>query len=150
MESWHGSKFSKYLTLEIIIEFNGWNVELVAVEVGNREYCSKSVLFCFKNLGFNNTLISRTIKKLEQIFFGMFFLYIAGLKLIIFMFISQNDNAQNLLTFWYPFKNFLQGSRWPSRQTQVEIAVINMAWLRLSPWQWPKVGCVAARGQIKV
>ena len=74
-------------------------MELVAVEVGNREYCSKSVLCCFKNLGFNNTLISRTIKKLEQIFFGMFFLYIAGLKLIIFMFISQNDNAQNLLTF---------------------------------------------------
>ena len=81
MESWHGTKFSKYLTLKIIIEFNGWHVELFAVEVGNREYCSKSVLCCFKKLGFNNTLISRTIRKLEQIFFGMFFLYIAGLKL---------------------------------------------------------------------
>lgn len=68
-----------------------------ALEVGARGYCS--VLCCFKKLGFNNTLISRTIKKLEQIFFGMFFLYIAGLKLVIFMFISQNDNAQNLLTF---------------------------------------------------
>ena len=37
-----------------------------AVEVGARRYCSKSVLCCFKKLGFSNTLIRNTIKKLSK------------------------------------------------------------------------------------
>ena len=37
-------------------------MELFAVEVGARGYCSRSVLCCFKKLGFNNKLIRNTIK----------------------------------------------------------------------------------------
>ena len=40
-------------------------MELFAV-VGARGYCSKSVLCCFKKLGFSNTLIRNTIKKLSK------------------------------------------------------------------------------------
>ena len=56
-ESWHGTKINKYLALKTIIESKGWCVELLAVEVGVRGYCSKSVLCCFKKLGFSNKLI---------------------------------------------------------------------------------------------
>ena len=66
MESWHGTKINKYLVLKTIIKSKGWCVELFAVEVGARGYCSKSVLCCFKKLGFNNKLIRNTIKKLSQ------------------------------------------------------------------------------------
>ena len=66
MESWLGTKMSKYLPLKGIIEFKGWGVELFAVEVGARGYCSKSVLCCFKKLGFNNKLIRNTINKLSK------------------------------------------------------------------------------------
>ena len=50
-------KINKYLALKTTIESNGWSVELFAVEVGARGYCSKSVLCCLRKLGFNNTLI---------------------------------------------------------------------------------------------
>ena len=43
MESWHSTKINKYLALKTIIESNGWCVELFAVEVAARGYCSKSV-----------------------------------------------------------------------------------------------------------
>ena len=36
------------------------------MEVGARGYCSKSFLCCVKKLGFNNTLIRNTIKKLSK------------------------------------------------------------------------------------
>ena len=39
---------------------------IFAVGVGARGYCSKSVLCCFKKLGFNNTCIRNTIKKLSK------------------------------------------------------------------------------------
>ena len=64
MESWHGANINKYSVLKTIIESKGWCVELFAVEVGARGYCSKSVLCCFKKLGFNNKLIRSTIKNL--------------------------------------------------------------------------------------
>ena len=67
MESWHGTKINKYLTLKAIIECKGWCVELFAVEVGARGYCSKSVLSCFKKLGFNNKPIRNAIKKLSNL-----------------------------------------------------------------------------------
>ena len=66
MQSWHSTKINKYLALKTVIESNGWCVELFAVEVGARGYCSKSVLCCFKKLGFNNTCIRNTIKKLSK------------------------------------------------------------------------------------
>ena len=41
-------------------------MELSAVEVGTSGYYSKSVLCCFKKLGFKNKLIRNTIKKLRK------------------------------------------------------------------------------------
>ena len=41
-------------------------MELFAVEVGARRYCSKSVSCCVKKLGFNNTLIRNNIKKFSK------------------------------------------------------------------------------------
>ena len=66
MESWHGTKINKYSALKTIIESKGWCVELFAVEIGARGYCSMSVLCCFKKLGFNNKPIRNTIKKLSR------------------------------------------------------------------------------------
>ena len=57
---------NKYLALKTIIESNGWYVKLFAMIVGARGYSSKSVLCCFKKLGFSNTLIRNTIKKLSK------------------------------------------------------------------------------------
>ena len=34
MEAWHNAKISKYMPLKSVIENNGWNVDLFAVEVG--------------------------------------------------------------------------------------------------------------------
>ena len=34
MQSWHSTKIYKYLALKTVIEYNGWCVELFAVEVG--------------------------------------------------------------------------------------------------------------------
>ena len=66
IKSWHSTKIHKYLALKTIIQSNGWRGEPFAVEVGDRGYCSKSVLCCFKKLGFSNTLIRSTIKKLSK------------------------------------------------------------------------------------
>ena len=60
MESWHSTKINKYLALKTIIESNGCCVKVFAVEVGARGYCSRSVLCCFKKLGFSNALIKNT------------------------------------------------------------------------------------------
>ena len=67
MESWHNSKMSKYSPLKTVIELNGWCVDLFPVEVGARGYCSKTVSFCLKRIGFNNRLIKSTIKKLSKL-----------------------------------------------------------------------------------
>ena len=68
MEAWHNVKVNKYLPLKSVIENNGWSVELFAVEVGARGYCSRSVLCCFKRLGLrnHNTTINTTIKKISK------------------------------------------------------------------------------------
>ena len=68
MESWHSTKINKYVVLKTIIEPNNWCAELCAVKVGARGYCSKSVLCCFKKLGFNNALIRNSIRKLSKSF----------------------------------------------------------------------------------
>ena len=66
MESWHSTKIIKYLALKATIEFNRWSVEVFAVEVGARGYCSKSVLCCLKKLGFNNTLVRNNSKNFSK------------------------------------------------------------------------------------
>ena len=52
MKSWHSTKINKSLALKTTIESKGWSVELFAVEVGARRYCSKSVLFYFQKTRF--------------------------------------------------------------------------------------------------
>ena len=41
MEAWYNVKVNKYLTLKSVLEDNGWSVDLFAVEVGARGYCSR-------------------------------------------------------------------------------------------------------------
>ena len=48
------------------IESNGCFVELFAVEIGARGYCSKSALCCLKKLGFNKILIRNKIKNFSK------------------------------------------------------------------------------------
>ena len=64
--AWHNTKISKYISLKNVIENNGWNVELFAVEVGARGYCSRSILCSFKSLGLRNHTINTTIKQLSK------------------------------------------------------------------------------------
>ena len=66
MEAWHNVKVNKYLPLKSVIENNGWSVDLFAVEVGARGYCSRSVLCCFKSLGLRNRTINTTIKQISK------------------------------------------------------------------------------------
>ena len=67
MESWHSTKLTKYSCLVNTIKSNGWCVDLFAIEVGARGYCSRSVTTCLKRLGFCNKLAFSTAKKLGQI-----------------------------------------------------------------------------------
>ena len=66
MEAWHNAKVNKYMPLKSVTENSGWNVDLFAVEVGARGYCSRSVLCCFKSLGLRNHTINTTIKQLSK------------------------------------------------------------------------------------
>ena len=66
MEAWHNAKISKYMPLKSVNENNGWNVDLFAVEVGARGYCSRSILCCFKSSGLRNGTINTTIKQLSK------------------------------------------------------------------------------------
>ena len=60
METWHTSKLQKYSCLVNTIKCNGWCVDLFAVEVGARGYCSRSLTSCLKRLGFPNKLAFST------------------------------------------------------------------------------------------
>ena len=66
MEACHNVKVNKYLPLKGVIENNGWSVDLFAVGVGARGYCSRSVLCCFKSLGLRNRTINTTIKQISK------------------------------------------------------------------------------------
>ena len=61
------------MPLNTVIEDNGWNIDLFAVEVGARGCCSKSVLSCFKSLGLRNHTINNTIKHLSKCSMECFF-----------------------------------------------------------------------------
>ena len=65
IEAWHKAKVNKYLSLKSVIENNGWTVDLLAVEVGTRGYCSRLVLCCLKSLGLRNGIISTTIQQVS-------------------------------------------------------------------------------------
>ena len=68
MEKWHDHKINKYLPLKSAIKSRGWEVDLHAIEVGARGFCSRSLLCCLRNLGFNilakNPL--KTVNKLSM------------------------------------------------------------------------------------
>ena len=64
MESQHDYKKGKYASLVNIIKLNGWKIDLFAVEVGARGYCSRSLISCLKTLGFNNKLAFSCARKL--------------------------------------------------------------------------------------
>ena len=66
MEAWHNAKINKYMSLKSAFENNGWSVDLFAVEVGAREYCSWSALCYFKSLGLKNRTINTTIKQISK------------------------------------------------------------------------------------
>ena len=48
-EAWRNAKINKYMPLKSVIENNGCSLDLFAVEVGARGYCSRLVLCCFKS-----------------------------------------------------------------------------------------------------
>ena len=66
MEAWYNTKVNKSMPLKNVIENNGWSVDLHAVEVGARRFCSRSVLCCFKSLGLRNRTINNTITQLSE------------------------------------------------------------------------------------
>ena len=66
METWHSIKLSKYMCLVHMIEANGWCVDLFAIEVGARGYCSRTVTCCLKKLGYPNKKAFATAKTLGQ------------------------------------------------------------------------------------
>ena len=78
MEKWHDHKINKYLLLKSAINSRGWEVDLYAIKVGTKVFCSRSLLCCLQNLSFNNILAKKTLENCEQIVNGIFFLYLAG------------------------------------------------------------------------
>ena len=83
MEAWHNAKNSKYMPLKCVIENNRWNVDLLAVEVGARGYCSRSILCCCKSLGLRNRTINVTIKQLSK----------CSMECSFFIWLARNNKA---------------------------------------------------------
>ena len=67
LENQHDFKNGKYAGLVTMIRQNSWQVNLFAVEVGARGYCSKSVISCLKTLGFPTRSVYSCAKKLGHI-----------------------------------------------------------------------------------
>ena len=59
MEKWYEHKINKYLPLMSVINSRGWEVDIYAIKVGARGYCSRSLLCCLQNLGVNKTLVKK-------------------------------------------------------------------------------------------
>ena len=66
MEAWHSQKVSKYSCLVNTIRTNGWCVDMFAIEVGARGYCSRSLTLCLRRLGLSNKLAFSTARKVGQ------------------------------------------------------------------------------------
>ena len=66
MKAWNNAKINKYMPLKSVIENNSWSINLFAVEVGARGYCSRSVLCRFKRLRLKNCTINTTIKQISK------------------------------------------------------------------------------------
>ena len=62
----HERKLAQYALLCQAIEENGWKVHMFAVEVSARGYCSKSVPFCLKSLGFTATSVRKIVRCLGE------------------------------------------------------------------------------------
>ena len=65
MPIWHEKKYDKYSPLCAAIKSNGWSVDLFAVEVGARGYCSETVRSCLRRLGLTNKLCRSALKSLS-------------------------------------------------------------------------------------
>ena len=50
-----------------VIKSRGWEVDLYPIEVGARAFCSRSLLCCLRNLGFNNILAKKTLKTVSKL-----------------------------------------------------------------------------------
>ena len=61
------------MPLKSVIQNNGLSVDLFAVEVGAKGYCSRSVLYCFKSLSIKNCTINTTIKQISKCLMECFF-----------------------------------------------------------------------------
>ena len=59
MEKWHDHKINEYLSLKSAIISRGWEVDLYAIKVGGRGFCSRSLLCCLQNLVFNKILAKK-------------------------------------------------------------------------------------------
>ena len=76
----HNTEINKSLALKTtmaVLMGDNQYVDIFVVEVGAREYCSKSVFCCFKILNFNNTL-SETLSKNQLILLQNAFLHLVG------------------------------------------------------------------------
>jgi len=66
MEARHRDKLEKYAPLCSAISQKGWKVNCFAVEVSARGFCSESLRFCFRSLGFRNKEIKSSLKSLSK------------------------------------------------------------------------------------
>ena len=64
MPYWHDYKVQHYANLTRSIRTNGWQCEVLAIEVGARGFCSRTVVSALKRLGFPNKLTNKTVKEL--------------------------------------------------------------------------------------
>ena len=64
LETCHSVKLGKYTPLSTIISSNGLRVDLFAVEVGARGYCTKNLPITLRKLGFGSKLVKSSTKTL--------------------------------------------------------------------------------------
>ena len=83
MPTWHEKKYDKYSPLCAAIKSNGWSVNLFAVEVGARGYCSETVRSCLRRLGFTNKLCRSALKSLST----------TSMKCSFYIFLSRDKTA---------------------------------------------------------
>ena len=62
----HNIKLGRYDSLCEEMRRNGWVAHLFPIEVNARGYCSKSVLFCLKSLGFQSAPARKIVRQLGE------------------------------------------------------------------------------------